>query len=81
MNLQTSLGLLHRTDGTFADPPDKHDREPFRHAVIDLLPRLTEQGRLEVASTRRMAHLGNRAGMLEILRWKPQKVRNAQRCE
>ena len=74
MNLQTSLGLLHRTDGTMADPPDRHGREPFRHPVIDLLPRLTERGRLEIANTRRMANLASQNGMLGVLRWKPRKV-------
>ena len=77
VNLQTSLALLYRKDGTFVDPPDPHadEREPFRHPVIDLLPRLTEQSRLEVANSRRMANLGRRMGMLDVVRWKPRKVR------
>ena len=73
VNLQTSLGLLHRKDGTFVDPPDPHAgaRSPFQHPVINLLPRLTEKARNEISNARRMALLGGRMGLLPVLRWKP----------
>ena len=74
VDLQTSLGLLHRKDGTFVGPPDQYEREPFRHPVVDLLPRLTERARSQVANTSRIAYLGRRSDIHKVLRWKPKMV-------
>ena len=76
VDLQTSLALLNRADGTFVDPPDEHEheRQPFRHPGIDLLPRLTEQSKLEMTDNARIASLASSLGMLEVLRWKPRQV-------
>ena len=76
VDLQTSLALLNRSDGTFVDPPDghEHERQPFRHPGVDLLPRLSEQSRREWADNGRMATLASNLGLLDVLRWKPRQV-------
>ena len=74
VNFQSSLHLLNRSDGTFYDPPDEYDREPFRHPGVDLLPRLTEENRLRITSKLRIATFAQNCGLADVLRWKPRKV-------
>lgn len=73
-NLQTSLALLNRTDGTFSYPLDQYDRTPFQHPGIDLLPRLTNSSQKFVTNQRRIADFATRRGMLRVMRWKPRNV-------
>lgn len=72
--MQTSLALLNRADGALDTPPDEFQREPFRHPGIDLLPRLSDDARLEVLATPRVAGMAESLGLLEVVRWKPRKV-------
>ncbi|CAF9903261.1 MAG: hypothetical protein GOMPHAMPRED_000159 [Gomphillus americanus] len=75
-NLQASLALLNRTDGTFTYPPDEHERTPFQHPGIDLLPRLTIASRNFVVNQNRVADFAFRQGMLKVMRWKPRFIRD-----
>jgi len=74
VDLQTSLALLNRTDGTFPPPPDTHQREPFRHPGIDLLPRLNHDAKEQFVNKSKMAHLADSLGLLSVVRWKPRKA-------
>ena len=74
MNFQSSLHLLNRSDGSFYDPPDEFEREPFRHPGVDLLPRLTEENRQMITSKLRIATFAQNIGLPSVLRWKPRKV-------
>ena len=72
--MQASIALLNRSDGTFVDPPDPHEREPFRYPGVDLLPRLTPEGREDMTDKARLAKFAFNVGLLPVLRWKPRNV-------
>lgn len=72
--MQASVALLNRSDGTFVDPPDTYEREPFRHPGVDLLPRLTQDARDSMLNTSRLAKFAFNEGLLPVLRWKPRNV-------
>jgi large subunit ribosomal protein L15 len=79
VDLQTSLALLNRTDGTFVDPPDEFEREPFRHPGVDLLPRLSDQTKGDFVSLPRIASMAHNLGLTQVVRWKPRKVSHYHR--
>ena len=80
MNLQISLALLNRVEGAVVVEPDKYDREPFSDPSVDLLPRLSEESRRDMTSSIRLATFAENMGMLNVLRWKPRKVRTMLFC-
>lgn len=58
---------------------DELGREPFKHPALDGLAGLTQQRKHAVLDKTRTAQLADKYGLVNVLRWKPKRVRDHKR--
>ncbi|CAD6443451.1 db5b554f-75ce-4d01-aad4-a885326df315 [Sclerotinia trifoliorum] len=80
LSLQTSLVLLQSPIARRAQlPQDTEDVEPYSHPALDGLTNLTNVKVDDILSKERLASLGTRMGMPDIIRWEPRMKDNLEK--
>ncbi|KAF2198538.1 hypothetical protein GQ43DRAFT_443248 [Delitschia confertaspora ATCC 74209] len=80
VSLQTSLALMSGPQTIKVDPKkeDQYGRKPFVHPALSGLQGLTHEAKHDVLNKTRLANLGRRYGLDQVMRWKPMKADNLQ---
>lgn len=75
MNLQTSLVLIQSPIvASTQTTQSESEWEPFLHPALETLPNLSSVKLEDALSKERLADLGTRVGMRDIIRWEPRLV-------